>query len=127
MEDALAFLARALLAATFLVSAIDKTFNPQAAKAEIRTLEGHTQIPLPANVMLALVLLAQWGGGLAMLHPAIAPVGALILLAFLTPVTFVAHQFWAVPKEMRKQKIDHFLANAAIAGGLLLVAVGGLT
>jgi putative oxidoreductase len=124
MDDALDPLARLLLAGTFLVSAFDKSVRPTAAMAEIRALEGHTKVPLPAPLVLAGVLAAQWVGGLALLLPATASFGALVLLAFLAPVTLVAHQFWAAPPAKRKEKLDHFLANAAIAGGLVLVATG---
>lgn len=124
MESVSDDIARTLLAATFLVSAADKSLRPGAALAEIRTLAGHTRLRLPDAPILAGVLVAQWSGGVLLLFDATATVGAVILLAFLTPVTFVAHQFWSAPKEKRKEKLDHFLANAAIAGGLVLVALG---
>ncbi len=115
-------MARLLLAGTFLASAIDKSLRPASAIEEIRALGGHVKLPLPGPIVLAAVLAAQWLGGLALLHPASAAPGAMILLAFLLPVTIVAHQFWSAPAAKRKEKLDHFLANAAIAGGLLLVA-----
>lgn len=50
--------------------------------------------------------------------------GALLVLAFLVPVTFVMHRFWELPKDPflpRKQKRDAFLSNVSLAGGAVLL------
>ena len=47
--------------------------------------------------------------------------GALLVLAFLVPVTLTMHRFWETePGLPRKQKRDVFLTNVALAGACLL-------
>lgn len=115
-------LARALIASPFLVSALDKTLRPQAAKAEISALAGRAGLAVPAGPALAAVLAVQWIGGVCLLVPDWAPYGAALLIAFLVPVTLAAHAFWTFPAEERAMKRDHFFGNVGILGGLLLVA-----
>jgi putative oxidoreductase len=48
--------------------------------------------------------------------------GALLVLAFLVPVTLTMHRFWEVQEWLpRKQKRDSFLSNMSMAGGALLL------
>jgi len=126
MESWVEFGARACLASPFLASAIDKTFRPRAALSEIRNLVGQSAIHPPITPAYLAVLAFQWSGSLLLLHPASAPFGAILLFIFLIPVTLLAHSFWAFPAGDRAKKRDHFFANIAIAGGLILVAAGGL-
>lgn len=120
------FSARALLASPFLVSAIDKTMRPGAAQAEIRNLIGSGGVHSPIIAAYVTVLAIQWAGGLLLLHPVTAPLGAIVLIVFLLPVTLLAHSFWSAPADVRTNRRDHFFANIAIVGGLTLVAAGAL-
>lgn len=120
------FGARMLLASPFLVSAVDKTLRPDAARAEIRHLAGPAGAQPPVSAAYLLVLVFQWSGSLLLLYPLTAPFGAIILIIFLLPVTLLAHPFWTFPAAERAMKRDHFFANVAIAGGLILVATGAL-
>jgi uncharacterized membrane protein YphA (DoxX/SURF4 family) len=113
--------ARALIASPFLVSALDKTLRPEAARAEISAMAGRAGFAVPAGPALGAVLAVQWIGGLGVLVPQWAPYGAALLIAFLVAVTFAAHAFWTFPAEERAMKRDHFFGNVAILGGLLLV------
>lgn len=124
MEALVELAARAMLAAPFLVSALDKSLRPGAAMAEILGLAGKAGLNAPSKPALAGVLACQWAGGLALLPQQTAGFGAAVLLAFLVPVTVLAHPFWTFPPDERPIKRDHFFSNAAIAGGLLLVALG---
>jgi len=117
---------RALIASPFLVSALDKTFRPAAAEAEISALAGRAGFAVPVKPALVAVLAVQWIGGVALPVPAFACYGALLLIAFLVPVTFLAHAFWTFPVAERAKKRDHFFGNIAILGGLLFVAAGAL-
>jgi uncharacterized membrane protein YphA (DoxX/SURF4 family) len=114
---------RALIASPFLVSALDKTLRPAAAEAEIFSLAVRGGLSVPVGPALVAVLAVQWIGGTAMLVPKLAPYGAALLIAFLVPVTFLAHAFWTFPPDERAMKRDHFFGNIAILGGLLSVAV----
>ena len=121
MDGLIDTVARALIASPFLVSALDKTLRPAAANAEISALAVRAGLAVPVGPALVAVLGVQWIGGVCVLVPAWAPYGAALLIAFLVPVTFVAHAFWTFPAEERAMKRDHFFGNVAILGGLLLV------
>jgi len=124
MGEAVDFLGRLLIAAPFLFSAAQKTLRPGAALSEVRALAAGLGWAPPALV-LAVVIVAQALGGLALLYPPTAAAGALALLVFLLPVTLIVHRFWRAPLERRQAVRDHFLSNMAIAGGLLIVFGGG--
>ncbi len=126
MDGLIDTLARALIASPFLVSALDKTLRPEAARAEIFALAGRAGFAVPAGPALVAVLAVQWIGGVGVMVPEWAPYAAALLIAFLVPVTFAAHAFWTFPAEERAMKRDHFFGNVAILGGLLLVLVRAL-
>jgi putative oxidoreductase len=126
METLMDFGARALLASPFLASALDKTRRPGVARAEIRRLAGRAGMHPPVTAAFLALLAFQWSGGLLLLHPVTAPLGAIVLIIFLLPVTVLAHSFWTFPAGERTAKRDRFFANVAVAGGLTIVATGAL-
>lgn len=76
-------------------------------------------LPMP-EVLLALTILVELGGGLLLLVGFQARWAALALFLFLIPVTLVFHPFWAVAGEY-----NAFMKNLAIMGGMLYVMVYG--
>lgn len=71
-------------------------------------------VPLSGALALA--------GGLSVALGYRARIGALLLVAFLVPVTLVMHAFWAIPDPMTHalQKVM-FLKNVSMLGAALLV------
>lgn len=124
MEAFLEFVGRGLLATPFLVSAVAKSLKPSAARTEIAELIAPIGLRVAPAHILPLVLAVQFAGGGLLLVRSTSALGAALLLAFLVPVTLIAHAFWSAPPANQTAKKDHFLANAAIAGGLLLVLKG---
>ena len=114
-------LARVLLSSPFLYSGVDKGWRWSAAQREV------AQSGLPWPTLLHLVtVLVQLGGGFSLLLGIEARLGALLLLLFLIPVTVMYHPFWKRSGSDIVVEADHFLSNAAIVGGLLVVvALGG--
>lgn len=55
-----------------------------------------------------------------------AKFGATLLLIYLVPVTFIAHDFWAFPVEERRLEGIMFMKNMAIIGGLMMVFANGV-
>lgn len=51
--------------------------------------------------------------------------GALLLLLYWVPVTFIVHAFWNAPPEKLRESSIFFMKNIAIIGGLLIVYVNG--
>lgn len=76
-------------------------------------------LPMP-EVLLALTILVELGGGLLLLVGFQARWAALALFLFLIPVTLIFHPFWAVAGEY-----NSFMKNLAIMGGMLYIMVYG--
>ena len=72
---------------------------------------------VPASGVLALV------GGLSVLTGYHARVGALLLVAFLIPVTLSMHAFWGIEDaNLAQVQQAMFMKNVALIGGALLIA-----
>ena len=51
--------------------------------------------------------------------------GAILLLFYLVPVTFIVFSFWNDPVEVKRIQSIMFMKNIAIIGGLLILIVNG--
>ena len=77
-------------------------------------------ILVPVSGVMAIV------GGISVALGVKARMGALLLILFLIPVTFMMHNFWAIEDaQMAQQQMTHFMKNIAIFGGLFFVAYYG--
>ncbi|WP_235297015.1 DoxX family protein [Portibacter marinus] len=54
-----------------------------------------------------------------------ANLGAVMLLLYLVPVTFIVFSFWNDPVEVKRIQSIMFMKNIAIIGGLLILIVNG--
>lgn len=96
---------------------------------DLENMAGYAEsngVPYPRLAVLgsgtALIL-----GGLG-IAAGIAPLlAAILIVGFFLVVTPTMHDFWNVEDpEQRQQQVNHFLKNAALTGGaLLILAVGG--
>ena len=111
--------ARVLVALVFLASGFG--IIPQGVPA--RELAEHgAPVALVASLMLGARTIEIVGGfGLMLgIYPQIA---AIAVIAFLVPATLVAHDFWrAVGTPAYAPQLLQFLKNAAMTGGLILIA-----
>jgi len=112
-NDALALLARVLLATIFVLSGAAKLADPAGTAAYV------------ASVGLPAPQIAAWGaallealGGLALLTGYRARPAALALAAFSVVAALFFHNNFADQNQM-----IHFMKNLAIAGGLLQLAI----
>jgi putative oxidoreductase len=64
-------------------------------------------------------------GGFSVLLGFRARIGGFLLVAFIAPAAFLAHDFWAMPAARQAHETIEFLNNMAIAAGALLVALNG--
>lgn len=78
------------------------------------------------NVLLALAILVELGGGLMVLLGVYARWGAAALFLFCIPATLIFHNFWTIadPQQQYIQMLM-FMKNLAIMGGLLYVVAFG--
>jgi putative oxidoreductase len=102
------------LGAIFLLSGAGKLANWSGTVAYAGSngvpqllLAGATALEVLGAVSLLAGFKTQWG--------------AAALLAFLVPVTFVFHGFWAFTGAEQQQQMINFLKNVSIGGGLLFV------
>ena len=121
MRDIYDLFGRIFLSAIFIFEAYDTIAFAG------KTKETMTEYGLTWNQDLllygAIFLLAA--GGLMLLFGYRSTLGALLLLCYWGPVTFLVHDFWNEPKaEMRLQSIL-FMKNIAVMGGLLMVMANG--
>jgi len=64
-------------------------------------------------------------GGILILTGYRAKFGAVLLLLFYIPTTFVIYSFWNDGEEMYRENSIQFMKNLAIIGGLMMVYVNG--
>jgi putative oxidoreductase len=119
-SEGLALLGRALLAVLFIVSGWGKLNGFAGAVGYIAS----KNLPMP-QVLAALTVVVELGGGLLLLIGFKARWVALALVGFVIVITPIFHNFWDVPAAQAQMQQIHFLKNVAIAGGLLMVAALG--
>lgn len=121
MKDVLDLLARILIAVIFLYEAYDSIFYFGATK-EVMDDYGLVwqQDLLLGGAIFFLIL-----GGLLILLGYRSAFGAILLLLYWIPVTFIVHSFWNDPVQFRREEAMEFMKNIAIIGGLLMIFVNG--
>jgi putative oxidoreductase len=110
-------LGRLLMSVIFLLSGAGKLMQFTGTA----TMMAGKGIPL-ATVALAITLLIEVGGGLALLIGFKVRYIAPIMALWLVPVTLVFHNFWAYQGADQQNQMANFLKNVAIMGGLLIAA-----
>jgi putative oxidoreductase len=116
----IALIGRILLSCVFLVSAYSKVveWNSSVQMMQAKGLPA-------AAVLLAVAVLIEGLGGLAILTGLFARAGAWALFFYLIPVTLVFHSFWDVGAAQQNIQLVSFLKNLSIMGGLALLAANG--
>jgi uncharacterized membrane protein YphA (DoxX/SURF4 family) len=89
----------------------------------LRMLSGYAQskgtpAPSAAVIVSGIMILL---GGLSILLGAYPIVGIILILAFLIPVSFIMHNFWAVEdQQMKMADMINFTKNMALVGAALM-------
>lgn len=111
---------RILLALIFLMSGINKIMNWEGTEGYMMSVG----MPMVTVFLIGAVVL-EVGGSLSVILGYKARWGALALIIFTLPATFIFHAYWAVdPAQMQIQQIM-FMKNLAMIGALLLVMANG--
>jgi putative oxidoreductase len=110
-------LARVLIALLFIVSGLQKAFGFEGVAGWMAG-EGVPLAPLALAATIAVEIVA----GAALLLGFAQRIAAWLLAGFVVAATLVFHAFWSVPAEQFADQLTHFLKNAAIVGGLLMLA-----
>ena len=77
-------------------------------------------VPLPtvATLVTGIMILS---GGLSILLGYKVKIGAILLVVFLIPTSFIAHAFWSIEDSMQSQmQMSMFMKNIAMTGGALM-------
>ena len=77
-------------------------------------------VPIP-DITIPLTGFLLLLGGLSLLLGIYPYIGIALIVIFLVPVTFMMHNFWAVPKEQKMADMVHFLKNIALIGSTLML------
>jgi putative oxidoreductase len=113
-------LGRILLSLIFLASAAGKLNDWQGTL----TMLTDKNLPIP-EVLLAVAVVLEIVGGTLVVLGLYARLGAVALLLFLIPVTFILHNFWAMPEAKQMEQMINFMKNVSITGGVLMVLALG--
>lgn len=119
--DVLVFLARILYGGSLLMLGLDNLTRPRQT-ASYAASKG---VPSPELLVPISGILIVFGGlGIAL--GLWAKIGALMVIAFLLPVTPIMHDYWTLddPQARQNQQI-HFMKNLALLGGALLILYFG--
>lgn len=119
-QNPLALVARVLLAALFVPAGISKIAGFAGTVGYI----GSVGLPLPV-VGAVLAIVAEAGGGIALLLGFQTRIAALVLAVFTVVAGVFFHAFWAAAPEAAQMQQIMFMKNIAIAGGLLMLTAFG--
>jgi putative oxidoreductase len=82
-------------------------------------------VPL-ASVLVPFSGIMEILGGLSILLGYRARIGALLIILFLIPVTFMFHPFWTIQDQMARQtEMSNFFENISMMGGAFIIAYFG--
>ncbi len=118
--DWAALVGRILLAAIFVSSGFEK-FSGFEGTAGYIASKG---LPMP-QVLAALTILVELGGGILLVVGWKARWAALAIAVFTLLAAFVFHNYWAMAGDQVMQNRIGFWKNVSIAGGMLMVFAFG--
>lgn len=113
-------LGRILLAIIFLMSGIGK-IGGFAGTAGYMASKG---LPM-VEVLLAITIVIEIGGALMLILGWKARLGAAALFLWMIPVTFMFHNFWAIPPADQQMQMIMFMKNLGLMGGMLYIMAFG--
>jgi putative oxidoreductase len=124
------FVARPLLAGMFIYGGLDAFKNPsgKAPRAEklTPTITDVVGIDADTEQLVKFNGAVQVAAGATLALGILPRVSAFALAVSLVPTTLAGHRFWEEQDEAaRAQQTVHFLKNAAMMGGLLMILEHG--
>ena len=114
-KDLSILIGRILLALIFLKSGIGKVEN---FSGTAHYMAGYG-MPYPSFFLFSAILF-ELGGSIMVILGFFMRIGAVLILIFLIPTTLIFHNIFVDPK-----MLIHFMKNASIFGGLLILLAGG--
>ena len=121
MKDIVDLIARIFISLIFLWEAYDSIAFFKATKKTMTAFGFNWQQDMVLSFAIFLLIV----GGILVLIGYRSGFGAILLLLYYIPVTFILHSFWNEPIDVRRVESIMFMKNIAIIGGLLMVYVNG--
>jgi putative oxidoreductase len=115
-----ALISRALIALLFIPSGINKITGFAGTVAFITS----AHVPFP-EVAAVIAILVEVGLAILLLLGYQTRWVALAIIVYVVVITFIFHQYWAVPAAQVMAQKASFFKNLAIAGGLFALAAWG--
>ncbi len=121
MKDIIDLIARIFIAFIFLFEAYDSIKYFGATKESMADYGLTWQ---PNTLLFGAIFLLIFGGTLVLVGYR-AKLGAIVLLLYWIPATFIVHSFWNDAPEYVREESYAFMKNLAIIGALLMLYVNG--
>jgi len=121
MKDIMDLIGRVLLAFIFLFEAYDSIAFFEQTKEQMVShgINWNNDILLLGAIFMLIL------GGILILIGYRSSFGAILLLIYWIPVTFIVHSWWNEPPGPQRFHSIQFMKNLSIMGGLLIVIVNG--
>ena len=111
---------RILIGIIFLLSGLSK-IGGFAGTAGWMASKG---LPM-AEVLLAITIVIEVGASLMIIAGYQARLGAAVLFLWMIPVTFLFHNYWAMPADQQMIQQIMFMKNLGLMGGMLYIMAFG--
>lgn len=121
MKDIFDLIGRIFISFIFFFEAYDTLFFYKDTKNQMTEYGILWQQDFLINASIFLLIL----GSFLILLGYRPSFGAILLLLYWLPVTFILYPFWDASPEVKREMSVHFMKNMAISGGLFLVLVNG--
>jgi putative oxidoreductase len=116
---------RLLMSVIFLGAGISKIADFAAATGYMASRPAFANMESALPILAGFAVFAEVGGGLSLVLGWMTRLGAIGLVLFLIPTTFIFHNFWTYPAGAQTIQQVMFLKNIAIIGGLLVLSIAG--
>jgi len=121
MKDVADLIGRVFIALMFIYEALDSMVFFKQTKETL----GKYGIEQGQDIILVGIISLLLIGATLVLIGYYANVGALMLLLYWIPFTFIVYSFWNDPPDLARIHAMYFMRNLALAGGLLILFVNG--
>ncbi|MFL6713417.1 MAG: DoxX family protein [Sulfurifustis sp.] len=113
-------LGRILIGHIFLLSGLNKIFHYSQTAAYMAS----KNVPM-IEALLVLSIIVEIAGALMIIFGWRAKLAAGVFFLWLIPVTFMMHNFWAVPAAEKMGQLINFQKNLVIMGTMLYIVAFG--
>ena len=119
MKNIIDLIARIFISTFFYFEALDSFWFYDHTKATMQLYGVNWNI----DFLLTSAIILLFLGSTLVLLGYYSNIGAVMLLIYFVPTTFIIYSFWNDPETIRRMQSINFMRNLAMIGGLLLLVV----